>query len=96
MPVQDSVDWGQLVMMTEGYSGADLACVCREAAMLPLRRKLLSGMKIDAEQIEAIKKDVEVPLTMEDFLQSLKNVQKSVSRDCLDDYAKWMAEFGSV
>jgi katanin p60 ATPase-containing subunit A1 len=29
-----------LVNKCDGYSGADIANVCREAAMLPMRRKL--------------------------------------------------------
>ena len=37
----DDIDWEKLVEMTDGYSGADLANVCREAALMPLRKKLL-------------------------------------------------------
>ena len=40
LEVDPEVDWAQLVETTEGYSGADLANVCRDAAMMPLRRKL--------------------------------------------------------
>jgi katanin p60 ATPase-containing subunit A1 len=82
--------------MTEGYSGADISNVCREAAMMPLRKKLLSGGGISADRIKEIKQEAETPLTMEDFVVSLKNIQKSVGKESLDDYAKWMAEFGSV
>ncbi len=90
------IDFNKLVEMSEGYSGADISNVCREAAMMPLRKKLLGGGGISVEKIQEIKNQAEVPLEMEDFLNSFKNIQKSVSKECLDDYAKWMAEFGSV
>jgi len=83
------------VEKTVGYSGADIANVCREAAMMPLRKKLLAGgfnlMDLPKQQDE-----IDVPLTMKDFEEAIKNIQKSVSQECLKEYAAWMAEFGAV
>lgn len=44
--VADDVNWDELIRITDGYSGADLANVCRDAAMMPLRRKLSQGIDI--------------------------------------------------
>lgn len=38
MPLEPDVDLGQLVEATEGYVGSDLESLCREAAMVALRR----------------------------------------------------------
>lgn len=38
--VEDDVDYKKLVEMTDGFSGADIANVCRDAAMMPMRRML--------------------------------------------------------
>ena len=75
--VNEDIDWEELVRKTDGYSGADLSNVCREAAMMPMRRKLLQG--IDLNNLQNIQTDIEVPLTMEDFETAIKNIQKSVS-----------------
>jgi katanin p60 ATPase-containing subunit A1 len=37
IPLEDGIDFGLLVKKTEGYSGADLANVCRDASMMPMR-----------------------------------------------------------
>jgi katanin p60 ATPase-containing subunit A1 len=34
------IDWQKLVEITDGYSGADISNVCRDAAMMPMRKKL--------------------------------------------------------
>jgi katanin p60 ATPase-containing subunit A1 len=41
--LEPSINFDELVRKTDGYSGADLSNVCREAAMMPMRRQLMSG-----------------------------------------------------
>ena len=41
--VNENIDFEKLIIATEGYSGADIANVCREAALMPMRRKLLNN-----------------------------------------------------
>lgn len=53
--LDENIDFETLVQMTEGYSGADVSNVCREAAMMPLRKKLAAGGGICANRILEIK-----------------------------------------
>jgi len=39
MPLAEDVDLQKLAELTEGYTGADIEAVCREAAMIALREK---------------------------------------------------------
>ena len=64
--------------MTDGYSGADISSVCRDAAMMPMRRKL-SSMDFNILEIKEMGQDIDIPLTQEDFELAIKNIQKSVS-----------------
>lgn len=48
---EPDIDWDLIVKKTDGYSGADMTNVCREAAMMPLRRRLKAS-GIDVSQIE--------------------------------------------
>lgn len=95
MVLKDNIDWDILVKKCDGYSGADISNVCREAAMMPMRRKLLEG-RVNLEEIAKLQDEIDVPLTMEDFEAALKNIQKSVSSVSLKEYTDWMAEFGAV
>lgn len=88
------VDLKAVAEKLEGYSGADITNVCRDAAMMSFRRRI-SGLS--PEQIRAIpKEELELPPTNEDFEETLKKVNKTVSQADLEKYEKWMAEFGSV
>ena len=73
MPLEEDVDFDVLVGKTDGYSGCDVANVCREAAMMPMRRKLESG-GFDIDAIRAgcdDEEDIEIPLSMDDFLEAI-------------------------
>lgn len=62
LEVNDDIDYDEIVRKTDGYSGADMSNVCREAAMMPLRRRLKSS-GININEIEQLRKDVDVPVS---------------------------------
>lgn len=78
---------------TEGYSGADITNVCRDASMMSMRR-MIAGKS--ADEIKRMKKeDMDSPITQDDFQQALQRVQSSVGKHDIEKYEKWMQEFGS-
>ena len=90
----ESVNLDEIAAKLEGFSGADVTIVCRDASMMGMRKKI-EGLSI--EQIQAMpKEELNLPAKMEDFLQVLKRVSPSVSKGDLEKYEKWMAEFGST
>jgi katanin p60 ATPase-containing subunit A1 len=91
--VDDTVDLNIIANKLKGYSGADITNVCRDAAMMSLRKKII-GLK--PEQIKQLAKDeVDLPVTLTDFMEAINKCNKSVSKQDLQRYEKWMAEFGS-
>jgi len=62
---------------------------------MPMRRKIL-GKNIDVAAIPDMKDEFDIPLTMDDFLDALKNVKTSVGTGFLKEYKTWMDEFGSA
>ncbi len=83
-----------MLKSTDGYSGADISSVCREASMMPFRKLLLDHTSM--EDIVSKQSQIDIPLTMEDLKQALKNISKSVSKEFLTRYDKWMKEFGAT
>jgi len=41
--VDKDIKWDDLCKKVVGYSGADVANVCRDAAMMPMRKKIADG-----------------------------------------------------
>lgn len=92
-----NVAYEELVKLSDGYSGADIGSVCRDAAMMGLRQRIKQARLDGITDLDEVKKQVEdVPVCQEDFLLALKNVQKSVSNDDLERFSGWMREFGSI
>merc|ERR1719215_1315220 len=88
----------ELVQKTEGYSCADVTNVCREAAMMGLRKRMQKARQegIPLAKMQALKDELDVPVMQPDFLEAIKNVSKSVGNEDLQHFADWMKEFGSV
>lgn len=88
----------ELVQRTYGYSGADVTSVCREAAMMGLRKRMAQARAegVGLEKLKIMKDEIDTPVTQEDFLEALSNVCKSVGTEDLQHFQDWMKEFGSV
>ncbi|MFZ8855249.1 MAG: CDC48 family AAA ATPase, partial [Thermofilaceae archaeon] len=79
MPLAKDVDLEKLAEITHGYVGADLAALCREAAMKALRRVLpmidLEKEEIPLEVLETIE------VKMEDFMNAFREITPSALRE---------------
>ena len=74
-------------------SGAGITNVCRDASMMSMRRKI-AGLK--PSEIRNLGRDeLDMPVTKQDFFDAIQKCNKSVSKEDLDKYEKWMEEFGS-
>lgn len=40
MPVEENIDLNRIAFLTEGYSGAEMCLVCREAGLAALSRDI--------------------------------------------------------
>jgi len=85
----DDEDFIELAARTEGYSGRDIANVCREVIMLPIRELDMGGLLDDSE------KEVDVrDIVLEDFLKTLKKVKPMAQQREMEQYDKWTEEYG--
>jgi katanin p60 ATPase-containing subunit A1 len=93
LKLADDVSVDELAAMTEGYSGADISLLCRDAAMMGMRRAIRG---LSAEQIRQLKADaIDEPLSKTDMTDSIKKINKSVGKQDIEKYMNWMTEFGS-
>ncbi|RLE62180.1 MAG: AAA family ATPase, partial [Thermoprotei archaeon] len=76
MPLSEDVDLERLAKNTKGYTGADIAAVCREAAMNALREAL----KEPGKPLEEIK------VHMRHFEEALRKVGASISESDIRFY----------
>jgi transitional endoplasmic reticulum ATPase len=79
MPLAHDVDLERLASITHGFTGADVAALCREAAMVALRR-IMPRLDFDLASIPyELLQDLQV--SMDDFLAALKEVEPSAVRE---------------
>ena len=97
--VDKNINYDKLVKLTDGYSGADISNVCREASFMPMRRELLAnkGRKVeDLVNDPDFRNKIRAAICMPDFEKAIGNISKSVSAKDLEVYDKWTKEFSSV
>ncbi|NQE05046.1 VCP-like ATPase [ANME-1 cluster archaeon GoMg1] len=78
MPLAEDVNLKELANITHGFVGADLASLCKEAAMHALR-KILPEIDIEKEIPPEVMEKLKV--TKEDFSGALKNTEPSALRE---------------
>ena len=93
--LEDKIDWDILVKKTDGYSGDDLSNVCRDASMMPLRRKMMSGKVLNADMDQLQEELKNTPISMQDFLDALGSVKATVNKEKVGEYKKWSQDLGS-
>ncbi|KAM4692706.1 katanin p60 ATPase-containing subunit A1 isoform 1-T2 [Discoglossus pictus] len=93
LELSDDVNVDSIAEHMDGYSGADITNVCRDASLMAMRRRIEG---LTPEEIRNLSRDdMHMPTTMEDFEMALKKVSKSVSATDIEKYEKWIEEFGS-
>lgn len=92
--VTEDLDISEVASKLDGYSGADITNVCRDASMMAMRRKI-AGLTPD-EIRNLPKEELELPVSPGDFEEAMRKINKSVSKQDLEKYEEWMAEFGSI
>ncbi|MEM4271890.1 MAG: CDC48 family AAA ATPase [Candidatus Pacearchaeota archaeon] len=82
MPLAKDVNLDEIAEITYGFVGADLASLCKESAMIVLRR-ILPDLKLDKE--ETIPKEMleKLLVSQKDFYEALKTVRPSAMREVL-------------
>ena len=97
---RDDIDFSALAGSLEGYSGSDIALLCKEAAMRPVRRlmdkleALESAPKASSGygSADAIRID---PVSNDD-MQAALAVTRPSARMYASKYVTWQAEFAST
>ncbi|XP_065168768.1 spastin isoform X3 [Atheta coriaria] len=79
----------RLATLTDGYSASDLTALAKDAALGPIR-------ELQPEQVKLMDPGAVRSITLNDFLDSLKRIRRSVSPQSLVAYEKWSLQYGDV
>ncbi|MCC6010892.1 MAG: CDC48 family AAA ATPase [Desulfurococcaceae archaeon] len=81
IPLHEDVNIEELAKLTEGYTGADIAAVCREATMVALRETYVSTGSLQV-----------VKISRKHFLDALSRIPPSLSKADIDMYERLARE----
>ncbi|MGB3943177.1 MAG: AAA family ATPase, partial [Methanothrix sp.] len=87
MPLAGDVSVTELSEMTEGWTGADIETLCREAGMLALRERISPGMKREELVLEGIE------VEGRHFREAFRRARPHLTPEMVADYQRVMREF---
>uniref|UniRef100_A0A2M4AHW5 Putative nuclear aaa atpase vcp subfamily protein n=1 Tax=Anopheles triannulatus TaxID=58253 RepID=A0A2M4AHW5_9DIPT len=99
-PLADDVEFEKVAELTEGYTGADLAGLVRQASLQTLKDSIVeAGAQEDADDdMQLVGTDVETLLRvrMNHFLEAIRNIKPSVNAEDKKHYEKLRLKYGTV
>ncbi len=93
IPLADNVNLTKISSRLEKYSGADITALCRDAALMSMRRIIKNKSPQEIRQLN--KDDVEKPVTHEDFVAAFERCTTTVQESDIARHEKWIKQFGS-
>ncbi|MFH1774931.1 MAG: AAA family ATPase, partial [Methanobacteriota archaeon] len=88
-PLEGDINIKELAKKTEGYVGADIEAMCREAAMLALRELIKPGM--DRESVKGRSK--KITIKKKHLEAAMERIKPTASQSELKDFEKLAGEF---
>ncbi|XP_013142015.1 PREDICTED: katanin p60 ATPase-containing subunit A1-like isoform X1 [Papilio polytes] len=88
----EDVDFQDMSEKLDGYSGSDICNICRDAAMMTMRRKI-AGKSPD--QIRRLKQsELEAPVSKDDLNAAIDKTRRTVSSTDVARYVAWIQRHG--
>ena len=97
--IAKDVNASGLVSLTKNYSGERISNICREAALIGLKRELFANKGKNLEDLvknQDFMTKIRAPITMNDFMSVIKNICIEFNEKDLQEYDNWTKEFPSV
>lgn len=101
-PLAEDVDLGLIARLTEGYTGADLAGLVRQASLQTLKDSIDACSSRDEDSSpsggDATEMDTEEQLVVElrHFQEAIRNIKPSVNEEDKKHYERLKKKYGSL
>ncbi|MBN1216779.1 MAG: AAA family ATPase [Candidatus Lokiarchaeota archaeon] len=90
MQLEDD-DFIELGVRSEGYSGRDIANICQEVVMIPIREIDTKGL-LENPNMDIQRRDI----TLDDFKKTFKKSKPVLYKDELREYQEWEEKYGQT
>ena len=94
MPFEEELKLEDVAKALDGYSGDDVRMVCRDAAMMAPREKLVGLSELEIRANAQLLGNLTV--TKSHFDEAIRRVRPTVSQNDLEKYNEWTLQYGST